>query len=174
MAVKGIQGRLAARRASITDRVAAVADGHGNWATSGSSGAVSTRNRRRIARVIPDAVEVTGADTYAEKRGAVEGFTAGRIRVLVSKVAIVGFGLNFQHCHHMAFVGIGDSYEQYYQAIRRCWRFGQQHRVDVAIVVSEAETGVVQNVRRKEATADLLATELLAEMSEFERMEVCA
>jgi hypothetical protein len=74
----------------------------------------------------------------------------------------------------MAFVGLGDSYEQYYQAIRRCWRFGQKKPVDVYVVTSEAEQIVVENVRRKEATADTLSRELVAHMRDFEREEVSA
>jgi superfamily II DNA or RNA helicase len=173
MGVKGIQGRLSARRASIDDRVAACADlarQPGQWLIWCGLNDES----RAIAAAIPDAVEVTGSDSYAEKRAAVEGFMTGRIRVVVSKIPILGFGLNFQHCHQMVFVGIGDSYEQYYQAIRRCWRFGQREPVDVYVVVSEAEAGVVQNVRRKEATADALSRELLQAMGTFERDELCA
>jgi hypothetical protein len=74
----------------------------------------------------------------------------------------------------MAFVGISDSYETYYQCIRRCWRFGQQRPVDVHIVVSEAERMVVENVRRKEADASDLSANLLAHLAEFERQEVGA
>lgn len=173
MAVKGLAGRLSARRASLPDRVAAVAelvDNADQWLVWCGLNEESAA----LARAIPGAVEVTGADTYAEKVGAIQSFVRGDVRVIVSKVSILGFGLNFQHCHRMAFVGLGDSYEQYYQAIRRCWRFGQQHPVDVAIVVSEAETGVVENVRRKEAAAATLTRELLQEMRDFERAEVCA
>jgi hypothetical protein len=173
MAAKGLTGRLAARRASMGDRVEAVADivsEPGQWLVWCGLNDESAR----LARAIPDAVEVTGNDTYAEKRAAVQGFVSGRIRVLVSKVPILGFGLNFQHCHQMVFVGLGDSFESYYQAIRRCWRFGQQFPVDVAIVVSEAEVGVVKNVRAKEQRADELSRELLAAMRDFERQEVCA
>lgn len=173
MTVKGIQGRLAARRASIGDRVAACAELAalpGQWLIWCGLNDES----KAIAAAIPGAVEVTGSDSYDSKRAAVEAFVAGRTRVLVSKIPILGFGLNFQHCHQMVFVGIGDSYEQYYQAIRRCWRFGQRHPVDVFIVVSEAETAVVRNVRAKEATADALSRELLAAMGAFEREELCA
>lgn len=173
MALKGIQGRLAARRASIVDRVKACADlatQPGQWLIWCGLNEES----KAIAAAIPDIVEVTGADSYERKRAAVEAFIAGRTRVLVSKIPILGFGLNFQHCHQMVFVGIGDSYEQYYQAIRRCWRFGQQHPVNVYIVVSEAESAVVENVRAKEATADALSRELLAAMGGFEREELCA
>lgn len=172
IAAKGIQGRMAARCASIEDRVTAagaLAAQPGQWLIWCGLNTESSA----LARAIPNAVEVTGADSYAEKRTAVEGFVSGRIRVLVSKVKILGFGLNFQHCHQMIFVGLGDSYEQYYQAIRRCWRFGQSHPVTVHVVVSEAETGVVANVRRKEEAAAELARELLTEMHEFELEELC-
>ena len=113
-------------------------------------------------------------DSYGEKVAAVNGmFVSGRIRsALVSKPRILGFGLNFQHCHKMAFVGLGDSYEQYYQAIRRLWRFGQKSEVEAWIVVSEPERLVVENVKKKEATADALAANLLAHMREFEKEEV--
>ena len=74
----------------------------------------------------------------------------------------------------MAFVGIGDSYEQYYQCIRRCWRFGQQSEVYAHIVVSNAERVIVENVRRKEAVADALSQQLLAHMMDFEREELTA
>ena len=82
--------------------------------------------------------------------------------------------MNFQHCSHMAFVGIGDSYEQYYQGIRRCWRFGQTKPVDVHIFVSDAERGIVENVRRKEQRANDLATGLLEHVREIEREELSA
>lgn len=127
-----------------------------------------------LAAAIPGAVEVTGADGYAEKVGAVQAFIHGGIRVLVTKAKILGFGMNFQHCHQMAFVGLSDSYETYYQCIRRCWRYGQRHHVDVHIVVSEAERMVVENVRRKEAAAQNLAGNLLKHMAPFEREEIGA
>ena len=98
----------------------------------------------------------------------------GDIRVLVSKVKILGFGLNLQHCHQVSFVGLSDSYEAYYQAIRRCWRYGQQHPVDVYIVVSDAERGIVANVQRKETAADELNRGLVEHMKDFEREEVSA
>lgn len=172
MALKGLTGRLAARRSSLIDRVAAVREltREGQWLVWCGLNEESAA----LAKAIPDAVEVTGADSYTDKRAAVHAFISGRTRVLVSKVPILGFGLNFQHCHQMAFVGLGDSFESYYQAIRRCWRFGQREPVDVAIVVSEAEVGIVENVRRKEVAADTLSRELLKEMGSFEREEMCA
>ncbi len=101
-------------------------------------------------------------------------FLSGETRNLVSKIRILGFGMNFQHCHRMVFAGLGDSYEQYYQGIRRCWRFGQQSPVTVDVVVSEAEQMVVENVRRKEAAARHLSERLISHMNAFEREELSA
>ncbi len=109
-----------------------------------------------------------------EKRNAILGFVNGSIRVIVTKMKIAGFGLNLQNCHQMICVGLGDSYEQYYQGIRRCWRFGQHEPVDVHIVISEAETGVVANVRKKEQAALAMSRELLSELRDFEREEMAS
>lgn len=107
----------------------------------------------RIARAIPDAVNVEGSTSPDDKAEALEAFQDGAIRVLVTKPQIAGFGMNFQQCHRMAFVGLNDSYEAYYQAVRRCWRFGQTEPVDVHVVVSNIERQIVDNVRRKETEA---------------------
>ena len=74
---------------------------------------------------IRGAVQISGADDSEVKERRLHDFAHGKIRVLVSKPSICGFGLNWQHCNHMAFVGVTDSFEAYYQAVRRCWRFGQ-------------------------------------------------
>jgi ERCC4-related helicase len=107
-----------------------------------------------IARTVEGAVNVEGSWSPDAKAEAIEAFQDGAIRVLVTKTSIAGFGMNFQNCHQMAFVGLSDSWESYYQAIRRCWRFGQQHPVDVHIVVSDLERQIVDNVRSKEAEAN--------------------
>ncbi len=173
MAVTGIGGRLKARRASIDDRVARtielVQDRPGQWIVWCG---LNDESEQIAAALGNDAVEVCGADTHAEKVGAIEAFTAGKIRVLVTKVRIAGFGLNFQNCRQMAFLGLGDSYEQYYQAIRRCWRFGQKHPVDCFVVVSEAERQIVENVKRKEEHAGHLTANLLQHIGAFEREEL--
>lgn len=173
--LKGIQGRLSVRRASLEDRVRATselvaAEPDEPWLLWCGLNDES----HAIARAIPGAVEVTGADNYADKSAAVRGFCDGSIRVLVSKTEILGFGLNFQHCARTAFVGLSDSYEKYYQAIRRVWRFGQTRPVEVWIVVSEPERLIVDNVRRKEAAAATLADGLLTRMRDFEREELAS
>ncbi len=106
-----------------------------------------------LAKAIPGAVEIKGSDTAEHKEKALLDFVAGRIRVLVTKPSVAGFGLNFQHCRRMAFVGVDDSYERYYQAIRRCYRFGQTREVYVHLFVSEAEGSVLANLKRKDRDA---------------------
>jgi SNF2 family DNA or RNA helicase len=88
-------------------------------------------------------------------------FTVGGIRTLVSKPSIAGFGLNWQNCHNMIFVGLSDSYEMMYQAIRRCWRFGQTHDVYVHIITSEAEGAVKENIDRKEKQSTFMVNEMV-------------
>jgi superfamily II DNA or RNA helicase len=174
LSVTGIGGRLSARRASIDDRVAEVSALANESSDSWLIWCGLNDESDAIAAAVPDAVNVEGSDSYDDKRKAVEGFIAGDVRVLVSKPKILGFGMNFQHCHQMAFVGLSDSYEAYYQCLRRCWRFGQRYAVDAHIVVSEAESIVVENVRRKQAAARELSQSLIAHMRDFEREELIA
>ena len=110
-----------------------------------------------LAASIPDAIEVKGADSPEHKTDAMMGFSEGRYRVLVTKPSICGFGMNWQHCSDMAFVGLSHSYEQYYQAVRRCWRFGQEREVNAHIIVTNLEQAIVDNVMRKEADAVRMA-----------------
>ena len=114
-----------------------------------------------LAAQIPGAVEVTGSDTDAHKEAAMIDFQAGRVRVLVSKSSICGFGMNFQNCHQVVFVGLSHSYESFYQAIRRCWRFGQTHVVSAHVVYDWAEGAVIENLRRKEAESSEMATRMV-------------
>ena len=174
MSDRGVKGRLGARRASLDDRLMATArlvDEHpGQWILWCGLNDESSR----LAATIPGAIEVRGQDSHEDKIAAVRAFTEGRARVLVTKPRILGFGMNFQNCSQMAFVGIGDSYEQYYQCIRRCWRFGQARPVSAWIVTSEAELAVVENVKRKERDAALISEKLIENMRDFEREELCA
>lgn len=121
---------------------------------------------------IPGAVEVRGSDDPEKKERAVEEFISGRIRVLVSKPSIFGFGLNLQCCHNMVFLGLSDSYEQFYQAVRRCWRFQQTKPVDCYIVTSTQEGEVVRNIQRKEADSMRMAEEMVNNMSEINQQDV--
>lgn len=124
----------------------------------------------RIAKAVPDAVNVEGSTSPDDKAEALEAFQDGAIRVLVTKPQIAGFGMNFQQCHRMVFVGLNDSYEAYYQAVRRCWRFGQTEPVEVHIVVSGLERQIVDNVRRKETEASS-TTEALVRYSNVRKSD---
>ena len=118
-----------------------------------------------VTAAINGAVNVEGSWSPDDKAEALERFQDGQIRVLVTKPQIAGFGMNFQNCARMIFLGLGDSYESYYQSIRRCWRFGQQRPVDVHVVVSQIETTIVENVRRKEREASRWHQELVDAMN---------
>jgi hypothetical protein len=116
-----------------------------------------------LRKAIPDAIEIRGSDDSDDKEKALADFAAGRARVLITKPSIAGFGLNWQHCARMAFVGVTDSWEAYYQAVRRCWRFGQKREVAVHIFASELEGAVVANLKRKERDAVAMSDALSAE-----------
>ena len=114
-----------------------------------------------LAKLIPGAVEIRGSDAPADKADRLNRFTVGEIRYLVTKPSIAGFGLNWQGCHNMIFVGLSDSYEMMYQAIRRCWRFGQSEKVMVHIITSAAEGAVKENVERKERQSLKMTQEMV-------------
>lgn len=174
LGARGLAGRLSARRGSLkarTDAVQNIVDEYGEtWLVWCGLNEESDA----LAKTLGRSVNVQGKDDYIVKQRAVAGFLDGTHRTMISKLKVLGFGMNFQHCARMAFCGISDSYEQYYQGIRRCWRFGQTRVVEATIVVSEAERVIVDNVRRKEARADAMATELLAAMRDFEREELAS
>lgn len=124
----------------------------------------------RLASLIKDGREVSGASSDEEKEEAYEAFASGQLRVLVIKPKIGAWGLNWQHCAHVVTFA-SHSYEQYYQAVRRCWRFGQQRPVVVDLVATEGERGVKDNLRRKSEAADRMFTELVAHMNDAMRLE---
>jgi len=117
-----------------------------------------------LEKLIPDAVQVSGSDSDERKEDRLEAFAEGRARVLITKPKIGAWGLNFQHCNHITFFP-SHSFEQYYQAVRRCWRFGQKREVTVDIVTTEGERGVMRNLQRKAAQADTMFSHLVAEMN---------
>ena len=126
----------------------------------------------KLKSLIPGAVEIRGSDTPQDKADRLRGFTDGSIRVLVTKPSIAGFGLNWQGCHNMIFVGLSDSYEMMYQAIRRCYRFGQANTVNVHIVTSTAEGAVRENIERKERQRADMTAEMVRHTKEILRKEI--
>jgi hypothetical protein len=113
-----------------------------------------------LESMIPDAVQVSGADKDDDKESRLIGFSDGTHRILITKPKIAGFGMNWQHCNKMVFVGLSDSWEQYYQAVRRCWRRGQERDVEVTIITADVEGAVVENIKRKQNQADTMMAEM--------------
>ncbi len=167
MPASTLQERLVARRDTIAERVKACAElvnaSREPWVLWCNLNAES----EMLARAIPDAMEVTGSDSLERKEMILGDFASGRLRVLVTKPSICGFGLNWQHCRNVAFVGLSDSWEAYYQAIRRCWRFGQHQEVHVHVISSDIEGAVLSNIKRKEQDAAIMAEEMLEHMKDL-------
>lgn len=162
-----LEERRSARRVSLDERVAVTADMVNQstepwlvWCDLNAEGDA-------LSKAIPDAVQVAGADSDEAKESRMLGFADGQFRVLVTKPSIAGYGMNWQHCPNTAFVGLSDSWEKWYQAIRRVWRFGQKNPVHCHVVTSEAEGAVVKNIQRKEADAARMAAEMVKHMSVY-------
>ena len=117
-----------------------------------------------ITALLPEAVEVRGSMKPETKEERLDAFTQGSIRILVSKPSIAGFGLNWQHCARTAFVGLSFSYEMFYQAIRRFWRFGQRRPVECHIAMAETETAIWQTIQRKKADHETMKEEMFEAM----------
>ncbi len=162
--IGGVTGRSQLRRQTLAARVnraaKLVANEPGPWIMW--CGLNSEADA--LAGVIPGAVNVHGSLDPDEKARLLLGFADGDFDVLITKPSIASQGLNYQHCNRMAFVGLGDSYEQYYQAIRRCYRYGQTEVVHAHVIVSDLEQQIAANVARKEQQANRITTELVAEM----------
>lgn len=164
---KTLLERRSARRNSMQDRVnraAEIANATGEqvlvWCDLNSES-------KALTEAIKGAVEVEGSMSLEEKEKGITGFLKGENRVLVSKPSIAGFGINAQNAHIEIFVGLSDSFEAYYQAVRRCWRFGQDKPVDVYIIISDAEGAVKENIQRKQRDAERMTDELIGFTREF-------
>jgi hypothetical protein len=110
---------------------------------------------------IDGVVEIKGSDTNEHKERSVIDFANGDIQFLVTKPSIAGFGINWQSCHNVIFVGVSDSYESFYQAVRRCWRYGQKEDVNVYVLTSHQEGAILRNIKRKEQDAERMFSEMV-------------
>lgn len=166
--------RRQARKESLEERCKAAADlvnnSNENWLVWCNLNDES----KLLHELINDSVEVKGSDKAKHKTDSSISFANGDIKCLVSKPLIFGMGLNFQSCHNMIFVGLSDSYEQYYQAVRRCWRFGQEHEVNVYIVISAKEGCVKENIERKQEDANTMQQEMLKHTKEITKENIKA
>lgn len=158
--------RIAARRDTVAERVALAAsitpaDRPFVWWCNLNSEADA------LSKQIPGAVNLHGGLKDTEKEAILIAFSEGRITHLVTKASLAGFGMNWQHCADTGFVGLNDSFEQFYQAIRRFWRFGQSRAVNCHVIAAETEGATVANIRRKEADAERMAAAMVLHMSDL-------
>lgn len=159
--------RRKARRGSLKERVDACADLVNSssepwmiWCDLNDEGDL-------LEKVIARSVQVAGRHTDAEKEDRMLGFSEGRYERLISKPSICGYGMNWQQCNNVAYVGLSDSYEKFYQSIRRFWRFGQKRPVNCWVITCEEEGAVVKNIERKERDAVRMAREMVKHMSVY-------
>jgi superfamily II DNA or RNA helicase len=156
-----LQERRNARRLSLNERTEMASaivnnsnDIHLCWCDLNSESEMLKKN-------IKDSVEVKGSDSIEHKEKSMIDFAEGKIKCLISKPSICGFGMNFQKCNNQLFVGLSDSFEQYYQAVRRSWRFGQKKPVNVKIIISDLEGAVLKNIHRKEYDAGIMIENMI-------------
>ena len=167
---KDLSERREARKESMSARVAMVKylmkdmDSCLVW--------VDYNDESTLVKNVCGITEVTGSDSDYVKEDRMLGFANGDIKFLVSKPSICGFGMNFQKCHNMIFCGISDSYEKFYQAVRRCYRFGQKHEVNVYVIISQRELSVLNNIKKKQAQHEKLSQEMIDRTSEILKNEI--
>jgi len=170
--VQTLNERRAARRESLKDRVKLCAEIANSTYKQVLVWCDLNEESAELTKAIKGAVEVKGSDSDEHKADAMMGFTEGSVRALVSKPKIAGWGMNWQNCDTEIFCGLSDSFEAYYQAVRRCWRFGQKNPVDVHIVVSDAEGAVKENIERKQAQANRMMMEMVKYTKDILRADV--
>jgi DNA modification methylase len=173
MGLKGIQDRIAVRNETIDNRVnktLSLLENNGNcqsivWVGLNKEG-------RDLHKRLDNSILIEGSQTEERKREGILQFLDGKSSVLITKPRICGFGMNFQNCQNIYFLGLGDSFEQYYQCIRRSWRYGQRHPVNVKIILSDLEGEILDNVKRKEEENKQLAKGMVKNMADLEKKEL--
>lgn len=169
---QGLQERNQARRESIDLRVekaAEIANGVDGYCLVWCH---LNEESEKLENRIHNGVQVYGSMNPDIKEKLITGFSTGEVEKLITKPKIAGFGLNWQHCNHMVFVGLSDSWEAFYQAVRRCWRFGQDKPVHVHIVTADTEGAVLENIRRKQSQHDQMAQEMALIMRDLTIAEI--
>jgi hypothetical protein len=166
----GLQEQREERRRTINERCEKVAQLVNNTGKPALVWCHMNDEGNLLQKLIPDAVQVAGSDNEESKEDRLIAFADGRARVLITKPKIGAWGLNFQHCDHITFFP-SHSFEQYYQGVRRCWRFGHKSPVHVDIVTTEGEKGVLRNLQRKAASADRMFDSLVQEMNQAIALE---
>ncbi len=173
MPVSSLQERREARKGSIEERCQATADLA--RAAKGKALIWCDRNDEQSALVKllgQDCVSVEGSTDEDDRPELLSRWRDGGVKALVSKASIYGFGLNLQFCDTVIYCGINDSYESFYQSIRRCWRYGQKNPVKAHIVISRAESAVLANIKRKQSDAERMSAEMISHMAPISSIEI--
>ena len=161
MVAQTLKERRQARKSSLKNRVVKAAElvnkSNENWLVWCNYNDES----KALTKVINEGVEVTGSDTDEHKTDSMMEFAKGNIKALISKPSLCGWGMNFQSTHNMIFCGLSDSYEQFYQAVRRQWRFGQTKQVNVYVIIGAKEIAVINNIKRKQKDAETMQNEMV-------------
>lgn len=169
--LKGLSQRASIRKQTISNKILEInklVDNGEQWIIWCGLDIESKSAKENIS----DSVEVKGSDSPEYKAQCFEDFQDYKIRVLITKTKIGGFGMNFQNCHNIIFYGLNDSWESFYQAIRRCYRFGQNKPVNVYIVISDIETAIYENVKKKAEMAERMMNGLINEVKTYEMEEL--
>ena len=165
MPAESLQEQREERRLTLADRCSAAAEIVGQHAGSSVVWCHLNDEADELERTIPECRQVSGSQSEEQKEELLLAFQSGELRRLITKPKIGCFGLNWQHCNKVVTFS-SHSWEQYYQAVRRCWRFGQESPVDVHIVATEGEVGVLANLRRKSQAADRMFASLVHHMND--------
>jgi len=126
-----------------------------------------------LAKIFGDkCVSIQGSTPNDKRVELEEKWSIGDVPILITKPDCYGWGMNWQHCHKMILFGLSDSFESVYQAIRRCWRYGQQFPVDVHVIISDQEGAVLDNIKRKETDFEEMQKEMVANMADINSVEI--
>lgn len=163
----GLNEQRKAKRETMIERVQMAADTVNESGEQWIVWCELNDESKMLSSAISASTEVKGSDKQLHKENSILGFIDGDIEKIVTKPSIYGFGMNLQNCHNMMFVGLSNSFEKYYQAIRRCWRFGQENSVNVHIVSADSEGAIVDNIKRKQLQHDEMSVKMISHMAQF-------
>ena len=167
-----MQEERAVKRDSIADRCRAVAKlaEKGSWVIWCELNDEADELEKRVK----GARQVKGDDSIFKKEEILDAFADGKLKRLITKPKIAGFGMNWQHCNNMVIANLSHSYEQFYQCIRRCWRFGQERPVNVHVFLMDSESAVLTNIKRKEREAQEMAARMVEHLKDAMKGEMGA
>ena len=168
---QGLQDRNKARRESVDLRAQKAAEIMQEW-DCGIAWCNLNDESELITKLVDGCHEVTGSMTPDEKEKVLIGFSDGDMKKISTKPKIAGFGLNWLHCNNMLFLGLSDSWEAFYQAVRRCYRFGQTKEVFVHVIISDREGAVLSNIKRKREQDEQMRAEMQAIMGDLVRANI--